>query len=56
MASGYSEFHPVAPNKNPAGRARNRRIEILLTPALAPKAIPSKSIQRVAHNGKPGKK
>jgi len=63
VASGYGEFHPVANNKNPAGRARNRRIEILLTPTLAPKAIatatkaaPSKATQRVAHNGKAGKK
>jgi chemotaxis protein MotB len=39
VASGYGEFHPVASNKSAAGRARNRRIEILLTPSLAPKAI-----------------
>jgi chemotaxis protein MotB len=39
VASGYGEFHPIAPNKNAAGRARNRRIEILLTPSLDPKAI-----------------
>ena len=39
VASGYGEFHPVASNKTSAGRARNRRIEILLTPSLAPKAI-----------------
>jgi chemotaxis protein MotB len=38
-ASGYGEFHPIASNKNPTGRARNRRIEILLTPSLDPKAI-----------------
>jgi chemotaxis protein MotB len=48
VASGYGEHHPVASNKTPAGRARNRRIEILLTPALAPKAISSKTIARVA--------
>jgi chemotaxis protein MotB len=39
VASGYGEYHPIANNKTAAGRARNRRIEILLTPALAPKAI-----------------
>ncbi len=38
VASGYGEFHPVASNKTTAGRARNRRIEILLTPMLAPVA------------------
>jgi chemotaxis protein MotB len=39
-ASGYGPFHPVASNARPAGRARNRRIEILLTPAFDP--MPSK--------------
>jgi chemotaxis protein MotB len=39
VASGYGEWSPVASNKTPTGRARNRRIEILLTPALAPKLI-----------------
>jgi chemotaxis protein MotB len=39
IASGYGEYHPIASNKSAAGRARNRRIEILLTPSLDPKAI-----------------
>jgi chemotaxis protein MotB len=39
VASGYGEHHPIASNKNAAGRARNRRIEILLTPSLDPKEI-----------------
>ncbi len=38
VASGYGEHHPVASNKTPTGRAKNRRIEILLTPMLAPVA------------------
>src|SRR6185503_5744068 len=39
IASGYGEHRPIASNKTATGRARNRRIEILLTPALDPKAI-----------------
>jgi chemotaxis protein MotB len=39
VASGYGEYHPIASNKTAAGRARNRRIEILLTPLLDPKKI-----------------
>lgn len=39
VATGHGEYQPIASNKNPAGRARNRRIEILLTPMLAPKTI-----------------
>ena len=39
LASGYGQHHPIASNKNAHGRARNRRIEILLTPSLDPKAI-----------------
>jgi chemotaxis protein MotB len=39
VASGYGEFHPVASNKSSVGRAKNRRIEILLVPMIAPKAI-----------------
>jgi chemotaxis protein MotB len=39
VATGYGEWSPIASNRSPSGRARNRRIEILLTPALAPKHI-----------------
>lgn len=39
VASGYGEFHPVASNKSSTGRAKNRRIEILLVPTIAPKAV-----------------
>jgi chemotaxis protein MotB len=46
-ATGYGQHHPIASNKTAAGRARNRRIEILLTPSLDPKAI-AKSKLRVA--------
>jgi chemotaxis protein MotB len=36
VASGYGEHAPIATNSNPRGRAKNRRIEILLVPALQP--------------------
>jgi chemotaxis protein MotB len=48
VASGYSEYHPIANNKTSAGRAKNRRIEILLTPSLAPKAINKGKLTAVA--------
>lgn len=34
VASGYGPFHPLSSNATPQGRARNRRIEILLTPVI----------------------
>ncbi len=39
VASGYGEHHPIDSNRTRAGRARNRRIEILLTPMLAPQPL-----------------
>jgi chemotaxis protein MotB len=36
VAAGYGESQPVASNATPKGRARNRRIEILLMPMLSP--------------------
>jgi chemotaxis protein MotB len=36
VAAGYGPFQPVASNATAGGRARNRRIEILLTPAFEP--------------------
>jgi chemotaxis protein MotB len=48
VASGYGEYHPVASNKTSSGRARNRRIEILLTPSLAPKVIAKSKLKAEA--------
>jgi chemotaxis protein MotB len=39
VASGYGEYQPIASNRTAAGRAKNRRIELLLTPSLAPRRI-----------------
>lgn len=45
-AAGYAEFHPVASNRNPEGRAMNRRVDIVILsqapskPALASGQIP----------------
>jgi len=36
VASGYSEYRPVASNKDIEGKALNRRIQILLVPYIAP--------------------
>ena len=36
VAAAHSQYEPVSSNKTATGRARNRRIEILLTPDLAP--------------------
>ncbi|RJS21792.1 chemotaxis protein MotB [Corallococcus sp. H22C18031201] len=41
VAAGYGEMSPVATNATPQGRARNRRIEILLMPDLSKKPAPA---------------
>jgi chemotaxis protein MotB len=33
-AAGYGEFDPITPNDTPAGKAKNRRIEITLQPNI----------------------
>jgi chemotaxis protein MotB len=54
VASGYGEYQPIANNKTSAGRARNRRIELLLTPALAPKRIPKAALKHHHASAKSG--
>lgn len=44
-ASGAGANSPVAPNTTPAGRARNRRVEITLTPAQSTDAASRGGIQ-----------
>jgi chemotaxis protein MotB len=29
-ASGYGEYHPIAENSNDAGRAKNRRVDVVV--------------------------
>lgn len=41
VAAGYGETRPVASNATPKGRARNRRIELLLIPDLPASAKPA---------------
>ncbi len=45
-AAGYAEFHPVASNETPEGRAENRRVDLVVVPRTqinfaAPNAPPS---------------
>lgn len=44
-AAGYAEFHPVAPNDTPEGRALNRRVDIVVV------APPGKSPSRLLGGG-----
>jgi chemotaxis protein MotB len=39
VAAAYGPWEPISSNRTATGRARNRRIEIVLTPALAPAPI-----------------
>lgn len=48
VASGHGEHQPIARNNTAAGRARNRRIEILLTPELAPHRVAKDKLESEA--------
>jgi chemotaxis protein MotB len=46
VAAAYGPWEPISSNKNAKGRARNRRIEIVLTPQLAPAPIDGAAIAK----------
>src|SRR5574341_351532 len=43
VVAAYGPYEPISSNKSPSGRARNRRIEIVLTPAIAPVPVEEKA-------------
>lgn len=51
-AAGYGEFHPVASNATPDGRALNRRIEIVLSASI--EGMPPPKVGKPATRGKSG--
>jgi chemotaxis protein MotB len=54
VVAAYGPWEPISSNKTPSGRARNRRIEIVLTPAIAP--VPTDVEKAVAGAKAPAKK
>ena len=55
VVAAYGPWEPISSNRNQSGRARNRRIEIVLTPALAP--VPTDAEKAAAGAGaKPAEK
>jgi chemotaxis protein MotB len=54
MAAGYGEYDPIRSNKSEAGRKANRRIEIVLLPAVAEMPpLPKEMQEKQAEEGKP---
>ena len=40
-AAGFAEFHPVASNQTPEGRAANRRVDVIILAPPGPPALPA---------------
>jgi chemotaxis protein MotB len=53
VVAAYGPWEPISSNKTASGRARNRRIEIVLTPAIAP--VPAELEKAAAPAKKKGK-
>jgi chemotaxis protein MotB len=56
VVAAYGPYEPISSNRNASGRARNRRIEIVLTPAIAPVPPDEKGPAAPAKPAAPGKK
>jgi chemotaxis protein MotB len=51
-ATGYAEFHPIAPNTTPEGRLQNRRVDVVILSAKERETEPSEKegvTQRIPH-------
>ncbi len=46
-ATGYAEFHPIAPNATPEGRTQNRRVDVVVLNTEAAKAEPQEKMEEV---------
>ena len=46
-ATGYAEFHPIAPNATPEGKTQNRRVDVVVLSTEAAKAEPQEKMEEV---------